>query len=117
MSAETPKREIAFMKIVITSDVYHKLAQFKENWKGEKATDVLIRVDVGNGKAHEQEYSLDEFLETLGFEDAIAEIKPCATCDGLGELETPAENKGGELVGPDTRPCPDCRPANDDRDE
>lgn len=110
--AEKPKREIAFMKIVITADVYAKLADFKAKWKseGEKAADVLIRVETGNGQAHEQEFSMSEFLDAIGFEEANEAIKPCEICGGSGELEIPAENRGGSIVGPDIRPCTGCSP-------
>lgn len=47
-----------------------------------------------------------------GFENQ--EESPCEMCGGSEEVHTPAENRGGEIVGPDTRPCPACRIKNED---
>lgn len=33
----------------------------------------------------------------------------CPTCGGTGELDEPAVQRGGEIHGPDSRPCPDCQ--------
>lgn len=119
--AEKINREVAFMKIVITSDVYAKLDNFKKGWKDEKPVDVLIRVETGNGQAHEQEFSMSEFLEALGFEDADAEIKPCATCGGSGEVSSMENVYPGEphQANVGTSNCPDCtpEPSNDGGDE
>lgn len=113
-----PKHEVALIKIVITKDVYAKLADFKDKWKGEKVSDVIVRVETGNGQAHEQEFSMTEFLEALGFEDANELIKPCETCGGTGEVSTMENAHSGEpqTAAPiGSERCPDCNaPSNDD---
>ncbi len=38
----------------------------------------------------------------------------CEVCGGTGELETPAMQIGGEIEGPDTRPCPKCQSSEGD---
>jgi len=50
-------------------------------------------------------------------EELKTEEDTCQACDGTGELESPAENRGGEIVGPDTRPCPNCQFKNEDDGE
>lgn len=80
-----PVKEAAYLKIVITPDVYSKLDKFKRDLKGADVSDVVVSVAVGNGHAHEQHFSMSEFLEALGLEDADKEIKPCDECGGIGE--------------------------------
>lgn len=38
----------------------------------------------------------------------------CAECGGTGEVDVPAEVRGGEIYGPDTRPCSACYKKDDD---
>ncbi len=41
----------------------------------------------------------------------------CPNCKGTGEVEYPAENRGGEIVGPDTGPCYCQERDEDDADD
>lgn len=116
--AEKPQREVAFIKMVITKDVYAKLDTFKQGWQDQKPVDVLVRVEVGNGKAHELEFTLSEFLDALGLADADAEIKPCETCGGSSEVSSMESVYPGEPHQADvgTSKCPDCAPEPDNDD-
>lgn len=80
-----PVKEAAYLKIVITPDVYSKLDKFKRDLKGADVSDVVVSVAVGNGHAHEQRFTMSEFLEALGLEDADELIRPCDECGGIGE--------------------------------
>ena len=115
-----PQKEPIFIKVVITSDVYDQLDNFKRDWKGKNPEDVLVRVETGNSRSKEQEFTLSEFLEALGLEDADEEIKPCQTCGGTGQVTTMEPVYPGEShtapIG--TARCPDCNPGpTHDRDE
>jgi len=77
--AETPKtvptREPAFMKIVITPDVFEKVKAFKESWEGTQVEEVKLRAELGNGTAHEVTLTMEEFLEAVGLGVAAKIIK------------------------------------------
>lgn len=91
------KHEPAFIKLVITEDVYAQLDQFKKDWAGHDPVDVKIRVETGNGQAKELELSMSEFLEAMGLEEADELIKPCEECGGIGEhLEVATDESDGE---------------------
>ncbi len=47
-------------------------------------------------------------LEKQRAEEA-AEKEVCDTCGGTGEIDEPALQRGGFVVGPDSRPCPTCQ--------
>jgi len=117
-----PQREPVFLKIVITPDVYSKVEAFKEGWKKTdpdlKANDVVVRVDTFEGKAFEQEYTMTEFLELLGFEDALELIKPCEQCGGINEhLEVATDESDGEghvMRGVGSARCPNAPERDND---
>lgn len=114
--AEQPEREVAFMKIVITKDIYQKLNDFKDKWSGQKVSDVKVRVNVSDVRAIEVELTMSEFLEALGLEDANELIKPCDTCGGSGEVSTMEAVYPGESHTADigSQSCPDCSGHDDE---
>mgnify|MGYP001596288822 CR=1 FL=1 len=68
-----PEREVAFMKILITRDVYQKMQDFKELWADapevKKIEEVVIVVQLGEHD-HEIKLTLAQFLDRLGLSDA-----------------------------------------------
>lgn len=109
-----PIKEPVFLKLVITADVYKKIDDFKAKWPGVKTAEVMVRVEVGDGHAHETECSMDELLSLLGFEDAMELIKPCATCNGEGTVATDeSDGEGHYMRGVGEAKCPDCLPETD----
>lgn len=104
-----PEREPTYIKIVITSDVYKKMEEFKDNWEGQEVVDVAVRVELGNGRSKEVSLTMSEFLEAIGLEEADAEIKPCETCGGNGEVKTSEYDSDSNTYAPTgTENCPDC---------
>lgn len=107
------------MKIVITPNVYQKIAEFKNNWKYDDVPDakeVLIRVDIGNGTAKELELTLAEFLDALGLGEAEKQLhRPCETCNDTRKVPAMGRVYAGEphQADVDETKCPDCLDSND----
>ena len=115
-----PEKEPVFLKIIITKDVYAKIEDFKKKWPGQQTTDVVVRVNINDNHANEQEFTMSEFLGALGLADADTDIKPCETCGGTGEVATDEDDGNGHSMrGVGTSKCPDCltEPDNESDDE
>lgn len=41
----------------------------------------------------------------------------CQFCEGVGEIYEPARQEGGEIVGPDSHPCPVCQTKEEEQYE
>ena len=103
------EREPTFFKIVITKNVYDKIAEFKKNWGNIPIVDVSVRVELGGGKVKEVFMSMSEFLEAMDLEKADKEIKPCETCEGTGKVDANCYDKDSHsYVSTGTENCPDC---------
>lgn len=69
-----PQNEPVFLKIHITKDVYEHIEAFKQAWEGENVDEVVVRVDIGDGTAHEIKGTLQEFLTKLGLDAAASRL-------------------------------------------
>jgi hypothetical protein len=72
-----PEREVAFMKIVITRDVYRKMEEFRQVWADapevSKVDEVVVVVQL-DGHDHEVKMTLQQFLDRLGLYDAAKRL-------------------------------------------
>lgn len=116
------QREVGFLKIIVTADVHEKVRAFREKWASQgvkEVSDVIISVEIGNGKAAEARMTISEFLEAVGLEDADEAIRPCETCGGEGKVAAleqvyPGEPHVAEIGETD---CPDCHADDQEREE
>lgn len=104
-----PIRQPVFLQLEITADVYKKMDEFKAKWPGLSPTEVMVRVHIAEGHSHEMEYTMQEFLEALGFEDAVQDLKPCEVCNGEGKVATDESDGEGHIMqGVGEADCPHC---------
>jgi hypothetical protein len=108
--SNAPTNSGAYMKIVITKDVYAKIADMKEKLKGQHIDDVVVSVQVSDTQAHDVQLSMSDFLDMLGLADANDLIKPCDTCGGSGEVSVMEPVYQGEphMADTGTASCPEC---------
>lgn len=70
-----PKREVAYMKIVITKEVYEKIEKFKEDNKGDDVKEVWVVVQTGENTYQEIGGTMSEFLRMIGLHEADKALK------------------------------------------
>lgn len=74
------------------------------NW-----TKIPVFSDVLVYRAAELGILVQEYDSNDELAHAIARRELCEICGGSGSIEYPAENRGGEIYGPDSEVCRTCK--------
>lgn len=85
------EKDPVFLKITITPDIYRQIRDFKAKWRRHniEASELMLRIEMGGGRAVEAITTLSLFMEALGLKKEDNQLK-------LLDVNMVGENVPGE---------------------